>query len=150
MDSTDARLGLLEAHVLAQQNERVDVQRLNDSVERLGLVAAELGKVLTNLGQEIRDVDTKTSEDLARGSLQRIITGVVVVILAVVGTGGGVALREAQQDDGYANCLESQRNAFAVNAYLEAVVKNSTNVELAQTAQDLIDNYGIPSDCEAP
>ena len=157
MDSTADRLELLQARVAAHEEdsvamgaERVEVQRLNESVDRLGEVATSLGETLTQLGKDIRELDEKTTADLQRGSRQRIITAVVIVILAVAGVGGGVALRAAQQDEGYSNCVRTQRNAFAVEAYLEAVVKNSTNVELSTTAQNLIDNSTAPPDCQQP
>lgn len=87
----DERLRLLEAHVgtqeeilAAMQAERIEAERLNDSVVRLGLGASDLGaallqvdktqQMLTKLGQDITRVEetTVSKDDMAANERLRL------------------------------------------------------------------------------
>lgn len=157
-DATEERLRLLEAHVevqeqllVAMQAERIEADRLSDSVTRLGDGASALGEalravdkqqqMLTKLGQELKEVEDKsvTKEELVEAkreqahttlefrkrTLQRVYTTGILITLGLVFAGGVFLEYQARnQTEAREICQDRNKQAVIIVDILEGSLQN--------------------------
>lgn len=169
---TEGRLRLLEASVETQeeilaaiQAERIEAERLNDSVTRLGMGASDLGaallqvdktqQMLTKLGQDISRVEAEsvTEEQVAekvRLARQELLNyrknqvakaygwgvGVLTMFLVFAVVAAGYVQHQRRQE--HENCLSRAATSQAVKGYLDVVVENSTNPKIRDRAAQIL------------
>lgn len=169
----DERLRLLEASMEIQEQilaslhaERIEAERLTESVSRLGDGAAALGQALlrvdrtqqslTELGTELRAVEARTANkgevatQIKSARRRLLVVGVALLITALIGATLIFYVRKENARETFANCQRSARTAAAVTSYLETVSANSQVPEIRESARNLVDNIFRPVRCEQP
>lgn len=168
----EAHQEIQEAILIAMQAERIEAERLTDSVDRLGMGATALGEAilqvdrnqqtLTKLGGELREVKSlaATKEDHAKAlvELHKVRRTRNLMIWAiggviVMGTLTGLYLNEQQQEEAYKACVSGKATGAAVQTFLTTVAENSTTPAVKKSATDLVNAFNgrpVQAECEKP